>query len=151
MEARGDPILKSIDDAVGDHACSSVACLGLASVSASAGQAVYLEAGCSCGHAKLIVVRRERKAIKVVANEQGARQVDGVQRAQGRRKGLRSSLEHDRIQRHQTECVDSLQHICSVLRDLPVLQAEAHPSARHGGDAAPSLDQCAAEASARRS
>ena len=29
--------------------------------------------------------------------------------------------------------------------------SEAHPSARHAGAAAPSLDQCAAEAAARRS
>ncbi len=53
--------------------------------------------------------------------------MDGVQGAQGRRKGLGGTLQHDRIQRDQAEGVDCLENIGSIVRDLPIIEAEANP------------------------
>jgi len=95
----------------------------------------------SCGRAELVVVRRERESVEVLSSQQRARQVDGVQGAQGRRKGFGRTLEHDRIQRDKAESLDGLEHVCSVVRDLPIIEAKAHPGAIDGPQA---FEPCAA-------
>ncbi len=85
------------------------------------------EAGGSRRRAEVVVVRRERKSVEVLPSQQRARQVNGVQRAQGRRKGLGGTLQHDRVQRDQAEGVDRLENIGSIVRDLPIIDTEANP------------------------
>jgi hypothetical protein len=80
----------------------------LLQASTGAGRSVNFETSRARCRTKLVVVRRKDEAIEVVPDQQGAREVDGVQRAQGRRKGLRGPLKNERIHRNETERVDRL-------------------------------------------
>lgn len=73
------------------------------------------------------VMRRERQIVELVAYEQGAREMDRIERADDRRERFRGPLEDRRVERHQREAFDRLEDRGSAIRDVIIIEPEAKP------------------------
>ena len=91
-------------------------------------------------------MRRDRQGIELVPHEQGAGQMDRIERTDNRRERISRPLENRCPERHQGEAFDRLQGCGTAVGYLVIVKAEAKPRAidrpkalkpdefaRHGG------------------
>lgn len=70
-------------------------------------------------------MRRNRQGIELVTHEQGAGQVDRIERTHNRRERICCSLEDRCAERHQGEAFDRLQGCGTPVGYLVIVKAEA--------------------------